>query len=95
MFKSFIKKIINNSGRILGFSDSIIKFILINSTIWVYLSYVLAFLGREEIAQDLAVAVVTQLICTIALNHGKATIENLSKNNNWPDKNSGSNDLNC
>ena len=36
--------------------------ILTHSIIWIYLSYLLAFLGREEIAQSLAIAVVTDIL---------------------------------
>jgi len=60
--------------------------ILINSTIWIYLSYYLALLGMEQIAETLSKTVVAEIIGVIAVYSCKSLFENLSKNNNWPDK---------
>lgn len=68
------------------FSKKIVMFLLANSVIWIYLSYILAFKGKEQIAESLSTAVVAQVIGVVLLYSLKALFENLSKNNNWPDK---------
>ena len=67
-------------------TKAIVNFLLANGVIWVYLSYLLAYLGREEIAETLSKAVVTEIIGVFMIAAGKATVENLSKHNAWPDK---------
>ena len=59
---------------------------MFNSMIWIYLSYALAFMGKEEIAESLSKAIVTEVLGVFAAYSVKALFENLSKNNNWPDK---------
>ena len=53
---------------------------------WVYLTYILAFMGKEEIAESLAGKVVTEVIAVTAVYALKSLFENMSKNNTWPDK---------
>lgn len=67
-------------------TKAVINFLMANAVIWVYLSYVLAFLGREEIAETLSKTVVAEIIGVFMVAGCKACIENLSKNNTWPDK---------
>ena len=45
---------------------------LCNGCAWVWCSYLLAYLGREQIAEQLSGKAVTEI--------------NLSKHNNWPDR---------
>ena len=59
---------------------------MIQSTIWIYLSYYLALLGMNEIAENLSKTIVVEIIGVIAVYSCKSLFENLSKNNNWPDK---------
>lgn len=59
---------------------------MIQSTIWIYLSYYLALLGMNEIAENLSKTIVVEIIGIIAVYSCKSLFENLSKNNNWPDK---------
>ena len=59
---------------------------LINGIGWVWCSYVLAFLGRTEIAESLSRTAVTEIIGVVLIYGLKALFENLSKNNSWPDK---------
>lgn len=66
-----------------------------NGTVWIYLSYGLAFLGREEIAETLSKTVVTEILGVFAAYAVKALLENLSKNNIWPDKPGGNADRDC
>ena len=51
---------------------AVVWFCLCNGCAWVWCSYLLAYLGRI-VAVVLAYAI-------------KSVVENLSKNNNWPDK---------
>ena len=70
----------------LDFSKIVVIFLIINSSIWIYLSYYLALLGMNEIAETLSKTIVIEIIGVIAVYSCKSLFENLSKNNNWPDK---------
>lgn len=59
---------------------------LLNGFAWVWCSYILAWLGKEQIAESLSQVAVTEIIGVVLVYCLKAAIENLSKNNNWPDK---------
>ena len=59
---------------------------LFNGCAWVWCSYLLAYLGREQIAEPLSGKAVTEIIAVILAYAIKSLVENLSKNNNWPDK---------
>ncbi|MEA4813896.1 MAG: hypothetical protein VB112_03170 [Oscillospiraceae bacterium] len=61
---------------------------LINGLAWIWCSYILAWLGRAEIAEMLSEAAVKEIIGVIVVYCAKALFENLSKNNDWPDKKS-------
>ena len=49
-------------------------------------SYLLAYLGREQIAEQLSGKAVTEIIAVILAYAIKSLVENLSKHNNWPDR---------
>ena len=68
------------------FSKIIVAFLLLNGTIWIYMSYYLAWLGRTDIAETLSKAVVIEILGVMLVYALKSLCENLSKNNNWPDK---------
>ncbi len=68
------------------FTKLIVGFLLANGAVWVYLSYVLAYLGRIEIAEALSQAVVAEILGVVLVYGIKSLTENLSKNNQWPDK---------
>lgn len=68
------------------FSKLIVAFLLFNGTIWIYASYYLAYIGRTQIAETLSKTVVAEILGVIIVYATKALVENLSKNNNWPDK---------
>jgi len=70
----------------LNFSKVIVGWLLINGTIWTYLSYILAYIGKPEIAEALSKTVVIEILGVVLVYSLKAGVENLSKNNNWPDK---------
>lgn len=64
----------------------ILWFCVVNGCGWVWCSYLLAYLGRIEIAQDLSKVALTEIVAVVAAYTGKSLMENLSKHNNWPDK---------
>lgn len=68
------------------FTKLVVGFLLANGAVWVYLSYVLAYLGRVEIAEALSQAVVVEILGVTLVYAIKSLTENLSKNNHWPDK---------
>ena len=59
---------------------------LINGFAWVWCSYLLAYLGRAEIAESLSQVALTEIVAVVLAYAIKSVVENLSKNNNWPDK---------
>lgn len=62
---------------------------LFNGIAWVWCSYLLAYLGRAQIAEALSQVAVTEIIGVVLAYAIKSMVENLSKNNNWPDRNGG------
>ena len=69
-----------------NFSKLIVGWLLLNGTIWIYLSYILAYLGKIAIAETLSKTVVVEILGVMAVYSLKAGVENISRNNNWPDK---------
>ena len=59
---------------------------LANGFAWVWCSYILAFLDKMQIAESLSQVAVTEIIGVVLAYAIKSAIENLSKNNHWPDK---------
>lgn len=68
------------------FSKLIVIWLIFHGTVWTYLSYGLAWKGKEDIAEDLSEKVVIELLGGLGIYAAKALFENLSKNNMWPDK---------
>lgn len=64
----------------------IVTICLGNGIAWVWCSYILAFLGRDQIAESLSQVAVTEIIGVTLVYAIKSLVENLSKNNSWPDK---------
>lgn len=67
-------------------SVKVVWFILINACGWIWCSYLLAYLGRTQIAEELSKVALTALVAVILGYYGKALTENISKHNSWPDK---------
>lgn len=67
-------------------SKRIVWVCLFNGFAWVWCSYVLAYLGREQIAETLSQVAITEIIGVVLVYCLKSLFENLSKNNSWPDK---------
>ena len=59
---------------------------LFNGFAWVWCSYVLAYLHKVQIAESLSQVAVTEIIGVVLAYCIKSAVENLSKNNHWPDK---------
>lgn len=53
---------------------------------WVWCSYILAYLDKPQIAETLSQVAVTEIIGVVLAYAIKSAVENLSKNNCWPDK---------
>jgi ABC-type transport system involved in cytochrome bd biosynthesis fused ATPase/permease subunit len=70
-----------------SYTHRIVTFLMINSVAWVWCSYYLAYIGKEDIAETLSKAVVTEVIAVIVVYCLKAFGENISKNTDWPAKN--------
>ena len=64
----------------------VVWFCLGNGVAWVWCSYILAYLGREEIAESLSKVAITEIIGVVLAYCLKSLAENLSRNNQWPDK---------
>ena len=59
---------------------------LLNGISWVWCSYILAWMGKEQIAESLSQVALTEIIGVVLVYAIKSAVENLSKNNSWPDK---------
>ncbi len=54
-----------------------------HSTVWVYLTYLLAYIGGEEIAESLSRVIVTEIIAVLLLYIVSKTVENVFKYNDF------------
>lgn len=70
----------------LTFQKLLVIFLVVKGVGWVDQSYDLAWAGNIEIASDLSQKALTELLGVVLLYSVKALFENISKNNNWPDK---------
>ena len=59
---------------------------VINGFAWVWCSYYLAYTDHEQIAESLSQVAVTEIVAIAFVYAIKSLIENLSKNNRWPDR---------
>lgn len=59
---------------------------LFNGFAWVWCSYILAYLDKVQIAESLSQVAVTEIIGVVLAYAVKSAVENLSKNNRWPDR---------
>ena len=57
-----------------------------NGFAWVWFSYILAYLDKPQIAEELSKVALVEIIVPVAVYALKSGVENLSKNNRWPDK---------
>jgi hypothetical protein len=68
------------------FSKWIIRIALIQGFAMMWASYALALFNRAQIAETLSKTVCIEVVAVVLGYYAKAGMENLSKNNNWPDK---------
>lgn len=59
---------------------------VINGFAWVWCSYILAALDRVQIAEEHSKVALAEIVVPVAVYALKSVVENLSKNNHWPDK---------
>lgn len=64
-------------------TKQVVWWMLINGTVWIYLSYILAYLGRDDIAESLSRVVAADIIGTVGFYCLKSTVENVFKNNEF------------
>ena len=57
-----------------------------NGFAWVWCSYILAALDKPQIAEELSKVALAEIIVPVGVYALKSVVENLSKNNRWPDK---------
>lgn len=73
------------TGR-MTFSHVLVAWLVVNGTCLLWGVMYLAVIGAENIAETLGRYVVTELLGTVGVSLAKSIVENLSKNNSWPDK---------
>lgn len=59
---------------------------VINGFAWVWCSYILAALDRAQIAEELSKVALAEIVVPVAVYAFKSGVEDLSKNNRWPDR---------
>ena len=57
-----------------------------NGFAWVWCSYILAALDKPQIAEELSKVALAEIVAPVVVYAAKSAVENLSKNNRWPDK---------
>ena len=70
----------------LTFSHIVVLWLIVNGTCMLWGVLYLAVTGAEQIAETLGRYIVTELLGTSIAALLKNTVENVSKNNTWPDK---------
>ena len=89
VYRSVVHRQKRNRGRAEGKRETtklVIWVCLINGFAWVWCSYILAYLDKVQIAESLSQVAVTEIIGVVLAYCIKSAVENLSKNNRWPDK---------
>ena len=70
------------SGSENEFSKWIAGFLMFNGTVWIYLSYGLAYCGKESV-QALSIAVVAEIVGVAAVYQIKAFFESRNNHRGW------------
>lgn len=77
-------------NKLKNFIDSFMKILVVivvaHGLICISLSYVLAFLGFQEVVESLSSTMVTEVIAPVTIYGITKTIENVSKYNDWVDR---------
>lgn len=69
-----------NRGLLDSYTKVIVMVIVINACAWVWCSYILAYLGRFEIAESLSQTAVTAILGAFISYAVKSAVENVNKN---------------
>lgn len=73
-----------------NFFDSFMKIlvfiVVIHGLVCISLSYILAFMGYNEVVESLSSTMVTEVIAPVTIYGITKTIENVSKYNDWIDR---------
>lgn len=64
-------------------TKQLVWWLIVHSTVWIYATYILAFLGREDIAESLSKVIATEIIGTMMLYIVSKTVENVFKHNEF------------
>lgn len=83
---NLLLKALSRASDLVTTMKKIVWLCLGNGILWVWCSYILAALGKEQIAEDLSKVAVTEIIAVVLVYALKSLFENLSKHNKWPDK---------
>lgn len=75
-----------HSTERMTFSHVLVAWLVVNGTCLLWGVMYLAVTGAENIAETLGRYVVTELLGTVGVSLAKSIVENLSKNNSWPDR---------
>lgn len=78
---SYIKRFFRFIFR--SYMKFIVLIIIIHGMICITMSYYLAYIGREVIAEELSKVVVQEIIAPTVIYGFKSLFENISKYNNW------------
>jgi len=70
---SGLRKLLDSGKKIMA------VWILVNSTVWVYLSYLLAFKDKADIAESLSSNVVVTVIAVFATYAASSVVEHISE----------------
>ena len=66
-----------------SFMKIVVAVVVVHGLLCVTASYILAFIGKEVIAENLSSTVITEIMAPIVAYAIKSTLENISKYNNW------------
>lgn len=77
-----------------SYSKGLVSWITFHATVWIYLTYILAFTGREQIAEQLSSQIVDVIMGTIVTYSAKALFENIFKYFPWKNRNKDSQESN-
>lgn len=72
------------------YSKRLFTLIAFNAILWVWCSYILAWFGRYEIAQELSRTAITCILGVVITNASKSALENVSKYG-WKGRNTSEN----
>ncbi len=74
-YRIYAKRKKKKGKKYITYTKRWLTFILINGVIWVYLSYVLAFMDRVQIAETLSTQAVISIIATMIGYFAKSAFE--------------------